>query len=71
MIDDIVEEIISVHCPEDKDSEEWDTKGLKDSLYGTFSVSMDAVLDNFQIIKDAVSSEVKKAYEKKEGEAGQ
>lgn len=70
MIDEIVEEIISVHCPEDQNSEEWDLKGLKDSLYGTFSVSLDVVLDNFQIIKDTVSSEVKKAYEKKEDEAG-
>jgi len=70
MIDEIVEEIISVHCPEDQNSEEWDLKGLKDSLYGTFSVSLDVVLDNFQIIKDTVLSEVKKAYEKKEDEAG-
>jgi len=70
MIDEIAEEIISVHCPEDQNSEEWDLKGLKDSLYGTFSVSLDVVLDNFQIIKDTVLSEVKKAYEKKEDEAG-
>ena len=47
MIDEIAEEIISVHCPEDQNSEEWDMKGLKDSLYGTFSVSIDAVSDNF------------------------
>ena len=59
MIDEIAEEIISVHCPEDQNSEEWDMKGLKDSLYGTFSVSIDAVLDNFQTIKDMVFSEVK------------
>ncbi len=70
MIDEIVEEIISVHCPEDQNSEGWDMKGLKDSLYGTFSVSIDAVSDNFQIFKDTVFSEVKKAYEKKEDEAG-
>ena len=70
MIDEIVEEIISVHCPEDQNSEEWDLKGMKDSLYGTFSVSLDVVLDNFQIIRDAVLSEVKKAYENKEDEAG-
>lgn len=70
MIDEVAEEIISVHCPEDQNSEEWDMKGLKDSLYGTFSVSIEAVLDNFQTIKDTVFSEVKKAYEKKEDEAG-
>jgi preprotein translocase subunit SecA len=70
MIDEIVEEIISVHCPEDQNGGEWDMKGLKDSLYGTFSVSIDAALDNFEIFKDTVFSEVKKAYEKKEDEAG-
>lgn len=70
MIDEIAEEIISVHCPEDQNSDEWDMKGLKDSLYGTFSVSLDVALDNFQIIKDTVLSEVNKAYDKKEDEAG-
>lgn len=70
MIDEIVEEIISVHCPEDQNSEEWDMKGLKDSLYGTFSISIDEFADNFLVFKDAILSEVKKAYEAKENEAG-
>ena len=70
MIDDIVEEIIAVHCPEDQHGEEWDMKALKDSLYGTFSVSIMEVPDNFPELKDALSSEVKKAYETKEHEVG-
>ena len=70
MIDELVEEIIAVHCPEDRSSEEWDIKGLKDSFYGAFSLSIDEVSDNFELFKDTVPSEVKKAYEKKENEVG-
>lgn len=70
MIDELVEEIISVHCPEDQNSEEWDIKGLKDSLYGAFSVSIADFPDNFRAFYDAIFSEVKKAYKAKENEAG-
>lgn len=70
MIDDIVEEIISVHCPEDKGSDEWDIKGLKDALYGTFSVSITEVPDNFPVFYDTILSKVKSSYEAKENEAG-
>jgi preprotein translocase subunit SecA len=45
-------------------------KELKDSLYGTFSVSIMEVPDNFSVFKDAIFSEVKKAYETKENEVG-
>jgi preprotein translocase subunit SecA len=70
MIDDIVEEIISVHCPEDKGIDEWDIKGLKDSLYGTFSVSIAEVPDNFQVFYDTILAKVKNSYEAKENEVG-
>ena len=70
MIDDIVEEIISVHCPEDKASDEWDIKGLKDALYGIFSVSITEVPDNFQGFYDAILAKVKNSYEAKENEVG-
>ena len=70
MIEELVEEIISVHCPEDQSSEEWDIKGLKDSFYGTFSVLINEVSDNFLVFKEAIFLEVKNAYESKEKEAG-
>jgi preprotein translocase subunit SecA len=70
MIDDVTEDLISVHCPEDQNSEEWDIKALKDSLYGVFSVSIHEVPDNFSVFKDTILSEIHKAYEAKENEAG-
>jgi preprotein translocase subunit SecA len=70
MIDEIVEEIISVHCPEDKGSDEWDMKGLKDALYGTFSVSTTEISDNFSVFYDTILSKVKNSYEAKENEVG-
>jgi preprotein translocase subunit SecA len=45
-------------------------KGLRDSLYGTFAVSISEGPDNFALFKDMILSEVKKAYEIKENEVG-
>ena len=70
MIDDIVEETISAYCPEDKGGEEWDIKGLKDAIYGTFSVSITEAPDNFQVFYDTILAKVKNAYEAKENEVG-
>ncbi|MEE9524889.1 MAG: preprotein translocase subunit SecA, partial [Thermodesulfovibrionales bacterium] len=33
MTENVLDDILSTHCPEDKHPEEWDMKGLKDTLY--------------------------------------
>ncbi len=30
MIDDVIDELLLIYCPEEKHREEWDIKGLKD-----------------------------------------
>jgi preprotein translocase subunit SecA len=70
MIEELAEEIIAVHCPQDNGSEEWDIKGLKDSLYGAFSLSVDEISNNFELLKDTIFSAVSNLYEKKETEVG-
>jgi preprotein translocase subunit SecA len=64
MIEELAEEIIAVHCPRDNGSEEWDIKGLKDSLYGAFSLSIEEIPDNFELLKDTIISAVGNLYEK-------
>ncbi len=70
MIDDIVDEIIYIYCPEDKHRDEWDLKGLRDGVYGAFSLSFDNVPDSAIQLKDNLSSEIKALYDKKETEIG-
>ncbi|MEW6001969.1 MAG: preprotein translocase subunit SecA [Nitrospirota bacterium] len=70
MIDEIVDEMLSIYCPEEKHKEEWDMKGLKDAVYGIFLVVSNVTSMEFNSLRDALSSEIKLAYEKKESEIG-
>jgi preprotein translocase subunit SecA len=71
MIDDVIDEVLDIYCPEDKAPHEWDMKGLKDALYGIFSLSTDDLPQNHAPLREMLSSEVIKAYERKEAEIGQ
>jgi preprotein translocase subunit SecA len=70
MTDEVAEELIALHCPEDQNSEEWDIKALKDALYGAFSVSVQEVPDDLPVFRDSVLTEIRKTYEAKESEIG-
>ncbi len=71
MIDDEVDGFISVFCPENTDSEEWDSNGLKDALYGTFSINIQPDLSlSRNELADKISAAVKQMYDQKEKEAG-
>lgn len=70
MVGDIIDDIIAVHCPEDEHSEEWDLKGLKDSVYGAFSVAIEDLPDTLPAVKEMIFAEVSKTYDAKEHEAG-
>ncbi len=41
MLEEAVDELLYTYCPEDKHADEWDMKGLKDAVYGTFSLHLD------------------------------
>ena len=70
MVDEVVDELLLIYCPEEKHREEWDIKGLKDSLYGIFSLAPDTSSVNQDSLRDTLSSEINKAYEQKESEVG-
>ncbi len=71
MIDDNVEELLQVYCPEDKHREQWEIKGLRDAVYGVFSITVDGdVPSGIENIRESLITNVKAAYEKKEAEIG-
>ncbi len=71
MIDNEVDGFISVFCPENVDNGEWDSNGLKDALYGTFSINMQPDLSVARNeLRDNISAAVKELYDRKEKDAG-
>jgi len=70
MIDDIVDEVAQIYCPEDKHPEEWDMKGLKDAVYGIFSVTVSETPTGIDSLRESLSSVFKAAYDKREADIG-
>jgi preprotein translocase subunit SecA len=70
MADENIDEILSNHCPEDKHKEDWDIKGLKDSLYGLLDFTVQEIPDTIDDLRDRLSTEARNFYNKKETEIG-
>jgi preprotein translocase subunit SecA len=70
MIDEVVDELLSIYCPEEKHRDEWDMKGLNDAFYGIFSVVLNITPMDITSLREKLISEVRNAYEKKESEIG-
>jgi len=70
MIDDIVDEVTQVYCPEEKHPEEWDMKGLKDAVYGIFSIAVNETTTGIDNLRESLSSAIKAAYDKRESDIG-
>jgi preprotein translocase subunit SecA len=70
MAENVLDEILSIYCPEDKHPEEWDIKGLKDALYRQFSISPEIVVTNIEDLRQGLIDEIKQAYKNKEREIG-
>lgn len=70
IIDDTIDELLEIYCPESKYHEEWDIKGLKDSLFGIFAVSIENFTNDVNSLREFLSETIKSAYEKKEREIG-
>jgi preprotein translocase subunit SecA len=70
MVDEVIDELLLIYCPEEKHQEEWDMKGLRDAVYGVFSFTPDISPMNQDLLRDTLVTEVKKSYENKETEAG-
>jgi preprotein translocase subunit SecA len=69
-LEDAVEELLYIYCPEDKDREEWNLKGLKDAVYGMFAVNLAVEPGPRDLIRESLISTLKTQYEAKEKEIG-
>ncbi len=70
MIEDVIDEIMDIYCPEDKYFEEWDIKGLKEAIYGVFSISPVIESMGRDALREYLISTVKNTYKAKEQEFG-
>ena len=70
MAEDTVEELIDTYCPEEKHSDEWDLKGLKDALYGVFLIVPGEMPGDREELHEFLMAESDRAYENKELEMG-
>jgi preprotein translocase subunit SecA len=70
MAEDTVYELLSIYCPDEKHSEEWDIKGLKDALFGMFSISVDTIPSD-RPLGEFLVSELRSHYESREREIGE
>ncbi len=70
MVDEVVDEILSIYCQEEKHREEWDMKGLSDAVYGIFSVVPQITPTDIASLRETLISEIRTVYERKESEIG-
>ena len=70
MLEDVIDELLSIYCPEEKHVDDWDMKGLRDALYGVFSLAPDISPMNLDALREALLSVMKGAYQAKETEIG-
>ena len=70
MMESLLDDLLSIHCPEDKHPEEWDLKSLKDALYGQFSIYPEIELSGFDELREKLLEEIHRAHERKEQEIG-
>jgi preprotein translocase subunit SecA len=70
MIDEVVDEILDIYCPQEKHREEWDMKGLSDAVYGVFSVIPEIASTDLDSLRDTLTKEIRSVYGSKESEIG-
>ncbi|MBI5196058.1 MAG: preprotein translocase subunit SecA [Nitrospirae bacterium] len=68
MSENVLNEFLNAYCPDDKHPEEWDMKGLKETLYGYFSITTNAEAQTSDELYEKLVQGIKLAYENKEKE---
>ncbi len=70
MAENILDDILSKHCPGNRHPEEWDMKTLRDALYGQFAIYPELEVMDFEDLRTGLLDGIKQAYENKEQEIG-
>jgi preprotein translocase subunit SecA len=73
--EDVLNDLLSVYCPEGAYQEDWDLKGLADACYAQFCIDIkDGSIDfkdiGFEALRQELLKRVEEAYKKKEQELG-
>jgi preprotein translocase subunit SecA len=70
MMENAVDDLLDIYCPENKHIDDWDMKGLQDALYGQFMIMPEVEPQEFDELRQTVLDAVFAAYEEKEKEIG-
>jgi preprotein translocase subunit SecA len=70
MMENTVDDMLDIYCPENKHIDDWDMKGLQDALYGQFMIMPEVEPQEFDELRQSVLDAVFAAYEEKEKEIG-
>jgi preprotein translocase subunit SecA len=70
MAENVLDDILSIHCPDDSHPEEWDIKSLRDALYGQFAIYPEIEIASLDDTRSKLMDEINHAYENKEREIG-
>lgn len=70
MIEETIEELVAIYCPEDKHAEQWDMKGLKDAMFGIFSIAPGETPSDRGALRESLLALVKQTYQNREAEIG-
>jgi preprotein translocase subunit SecA len=70
MAENILGDMLSLYCPEDKHPEEWDINGLKDALFREFGLTTNIETTDIEELYQRLYEETKHLYENKEKEIG-
>jgi preprotein translocase subunit SecA len=70
MLEDAVDELMFIYCPQDKHPTQWNLKGLGDALYGIFSYRLEVQEAELEQLRERLLRDLREAYEAKEAEIG-
>ncbi len=72
LIEEIVDSLLALYCPEDRHAEYWDIKELNNSIYGIFGLKSEKLsgISGIEALRETLIGEVKGFYENKEQEIG-
>ena len=70
MMEDAVDGLLYTYCPSDKHADEWDIKGLKEALYGMFSLHVEIEPANHDDMFDGILDGLKAHYLERENQLG-
>ncbi|RMG01621.1 MAG: hypothetical protein D6726_09170 [Nitrospirae bacterium] len=72
MLEDVVTDLVMLHCPEDRHAEYWEMDELKSSIFGLFGIKPQRIdgIQGVDALREELINEIKEFYNEKEKEAG-